>query len=291
MATCDTSRYPYAPALKIPDPVRDLDPRWASCVGGIEGVYDPPYALTAATAVAKPTVPGHHTTPATPGSHLPTIIQSTGQPWPTPTAIPVEDPGHASNVQNQPNLATSSPSPVNNPNNGASPPPQHETDPGEGLPSADSVSILISAQTSLDANQPASGVPDPRESSGTNSPSFSPQNSDPTDAPGPQSFKPGLQISPISIGPAAVIADGVTVIPGDAPATISGHMISAGSAFLVIDGTTIPEPSGTTIIESGTEPTDSTRASTASAAGCTRAQEWRLLFVLPAVYWIWEIIT
>ena len=37
---------PYEPILVIPMEVRDLDPEWASCRGGIEGVYDPPCKYT-----------------------------------------------------------------------------------------------------------------------------------------------------------------------------------------------------------------------------------------------------
>jgi hypothetical protein len=33
---------PYEPIIKIPMEVRALDPAWAGCNGGIEGVYDPP---------------------------------------------------------------------------------------------------------------------------------------------------------------------------------------------------------------------------------------------------------
>jgi hypothetical protein len=44
--------------LAIPIEVRHIDPDWADCVGGINGVYDPPIALTPASAIAKPTLPG-----------------------------------------------------------------------------------------------------------------------------------------------------------------------------------------------------------------------------------------
>jgi hypothetical protein len=37
---------PYEPILVIPMEVRELDPEWASCRGGIEGVYDPPCKYT-----------------------------------------------------------------------------------------------------------------------------------------------------------------------------------------------------------------------------------------------------
>lgn len=44
--------------MAIPIEVRHIDPDWADCVGGINGVYDPPIALTPAGAIAKPTMPG-----------------------------------------------------------------------------------------------------------------------------------------------------------------------------------------------------------------------------------------
>lgn len=37
---------PYEPIIVIPAEVRDLDPEWANCKGGIEGVYDPPGKCT-----------------------------------------------------------------------------------------------------------------------------------------------------------------------------------------------------------------------------------------------------
>jgi hypothetical protein len=49
---------PYEPILAIPVEVRHIDPDWADCVGGINGVYDPPIALTPAVAIANPTMPG-----------------------------------------------------------------------------------------------------------------------------------------------------------------------------------------------------------------------------------------
>lgn len=33
---------PYEPIIVIPAEVRNLDPEWAGCRGGIEGAYDPP---------------------------------------------------------------------------------------------------------------------------------------------------------------------------------------------------------------------------------------------------------
>lgn len=49
---------PYEPILAIPVEGRHIDPDWANCVGGVNGVYDPPIALTPAGAIAKPTLAG-----------------------------------------------------------------------------------------------------------------------------------------------------------------------------------------------------------------------------------------
>lgn len=85
------------PILSIPMEVRDLDPDWANCIGGINGVYDPPIALTPADSVAKPTVPGANPRPtsdaAPASSPKPTDPPVTAKPnQPSPTARPEEDP-------------------------------------------------------------------------------------------------------------------------------------------------------------------------------------------------------
>ncbi|KAL1585181.1 hypothetical protein WHR41_06517 [Cladosporium halotolerans] len=77
---------PYDPILSIPMEVRDLDPDWANCIGGINGVYDPPIALTPADSIAKPTVPAGNpdtTTDAAPASTpKPTDPPVTSKPEP-----------------------------------------------------------------------------------------------------------------------------------------------------------------------------------------------------------------
>jgi hypothetical protein len=47
---------PYEPILAIPVETLRIDPAWANCLGGINGAYDPPKALTPADAIAKPTL-------------------------------------------------------------------------------------------------------------------------------------------------------------------------------------------------------------------------------------------
>ena len=56
---------PYEPILAVPMEVRDIDPAWRSCIGGIDGAYDPPKALLSQHLVAGPTTPTAETVPST----------------------------------------------------------------------------------------------------------------------------------------------------------------------------------------------------------------------------------
>ncbi|KAK4502052.1 hypothetical protein PRZ48_007863 [Zasmidium cellare] len=62
----------YFPVLVVPDEIRNMDPAWASCALDWEGLYDPPLALTPATAPASVTLPRPRTStdaaPTTPAS-------------------------------------------------------------------------------------------------------------------------------------------------------------------------------------------------------------------------------
>lgn len=66
--------------MAIPIEVRHIDPDWADCVGGINGVYDPPIALTPASAIAKPTLPG--------GASK-TVLEAVPASTPRPTLVTV----------------------------------------------------------------------------------------------------------------------------------------------------------------------------------------------------------
>lgn len=66
---------PYAPILAVPVEVRDLDPAWKSCTGGLYGVYDPPYALASEGVLEVPIT-----------SASPTTLTAA---FPAPTAQPV----------------------------------------------------------------------------------------------------------------------------------------------------------------------------------------------------------
>ncbi|KAK4552959.1 hypothetical protein LTR86_009883 [Recurvomyces mirabilis] len=75
--------YAYRPTLVVPTQIRQLDPAWATCAVALEGLYDPPKALTPQAAEATPTV----SSVATPMSASPASGQATTGP--TQTASPV----------------------------------------------------------------------------------------------------------------------------------------------------------------------------------------------------------
>ncbi|KAK3644072.1 hypothetical protein LTR22_015394 [Elasticomyces elasticus] len=79
VTTCDSSPS-YRPLIAIPAEVRDLDPSWGSCEGGLNGAYDPPVHLTATDVAAGPTIPTISAMPAStfasPASNITAQIRS-----------------------------------------------------------------------------------------------------------------------------------------------------------------------------------------------------------------------
>lgn len=67
---------PYEPILSIPVEALRIDPDWADCRAGFNGVFDPPIALTPAAAMVKPTM----------------IFEGEGSPSSTSTAVPASSP-------------------------------------------------------------------------------------------------------------------------------------------------------------------------------------------------------
>ena len=103
------TNYHADPILAIPLEVRDIDSDWANCVGSIDGVYDPPIALTPVDAIALPTVSGNdpkHTEFAAPApTPTPTDAPNTSPPEPekpSKTALHEEDPDRTSKTEIKP---------------------------------------------------------------------------------------------------------------------------------------------------------------------------------------------
>ncbi|KAK6400253.1 hypothetical protein LTR95_019328, partial [Oleoguttula sp. CCFEE 5521] len=84
----------YKPILAVPPQIRQLDPAWANCALDLDGLYDPPKPLTAATTVAGP-ASGPTPEPASPGnSKTSEQPPETNKPSPAPPApTPTADPG------------------------------------------------------------------------------------------------------------------------------------------------------------------------------------------------------
>ncbi|KAF2166584.1 hypothetical protein M409DRAFT_23218 [Zasmidium cellare ATCC 36951] len=79
----------YEPLIALPNEVRGAEPAWASCIGALNGAYDPPLALSAATAEVLPTRPGGGPSPTT--SPAPGWTPTQGQSHPTSTPVGQSD--------------------------------------------------------------------------------------------------------------------------------------------------------------------------------------------------------
>ncbi|KAK3655222.1 hypothetical protein LTR56_003643 [Elasticomyces elasticus] len=96
----------FEPLLAIPPQLRGLDPAWASCELGLEGLYDPPKALTPATTIEGPLIPSP--TSASPASRPASVTPSPTSG--TDTATANKDPVPESSPQN-PDSVASTPEP------------------------------------------------------------------------------------------------------------------------------------------------------------------------------------
>ncbi|KAF2092559.1 hypothetical protein NA57DRAFT_62425 [Rhizodiscina lignyota] len=74
----------YAPTLAVPDAVRSLHPAWRNCDLALDGIYDPPYALTTVTTglmTPSPPSTSHSSTKASPAlTPHPSIATRTRSP-------------------------------------------------------------------------------------------------------------------------------------------------------------------------------------------------------------------
>ncbi|KAK5130675.1 hypothetical protein LTR08_001836 [Meristemomyces frigidus] len=97
---CDTIiDWAYFPTLVVPTEIRTLDPAWASCAVNLNGLYDPPKFLSAATTEAGVSQPGVQTStaasPASTPSHAaasPTAPTTSGQVTPAAESTMPEAP-------------------------------------------------------------------------------------------------------------------------------------------------------------------------------------------------------
>jgi hypothetical protein len=116
MSKCSTISGAYNPRIAVPEAIRRLDPRWATCDLALYGLYDPPIALRSVGFLsATSTQPPSRLEP-TPGQSAPLQIEPTNTPivpgaplpWQSASALPVPP------VQ-PPVIPEPSPIPVNTP--------------------------------------------------------------------------------------------------------------------------------------------------------------------------------
>ncbi|KAK4498576.1 hypothetical protein PRZ48_011234 [Zasmidium cellare] len=175
----------YHPNIVVPTQIRNLDPAWGTCVPQLEGIYDPPQALTQALVEAKPTAPG--ASPTAP-SATPAPAQSASEQS-SPTAAPRLTDGLTTPLPK----STPEPSPQSSPD--ASTPSAEPESLGSATP-AQSGQNTPTPEQSPDPEQSPSPepVPSPEPSPSLNQPQ-SPEQS-PTAEPSPSQNSPSGNQSP-----------------------------------------------------------------------------------------------
>lgn len=101
-ATTEIIDMQYSPHLAVPSQLRTLDPLWKNCGVYLEGVWDPPLPLMAASSIAQPSMPTFMTTtsraPVAPSSlpapgNLPTTPYISATTTPQAQTLPTKDAG------------------------------------------------------------------------------------------------------------------------------------------------------------------------------------------------------
>lgn len=137
----------YAPTLLAPLELRTLQSAWSSCVLDLEGLYDPPKALTQALTEAGPSGPGgYSSTTAAPASSVTNTLASA-------TALPVSTAASTTAVSEPASSQTQEPTSAET----SSPEEPETTVPQQ--PSSSSQAQSDPPETSITPEQPDSTVP------------------------------------------------------------------------------------------------------------------------------------
>lgn len=268
---------PYRPLIAMPNKLKEMIPWFSHCHDELFTAYDPPSALTLATALAPPLplsnptshpwAPAPSPTMDTGAGHIvgaeastpvPASIPTVDQPEATNTAAPVPPKQEGPNPQSQPNDPANqeSPSSQSRPNTEPDSDPKGGNDPHQNSdPHQDS---------SPEQGSSSSGAPgqeaDPKPSSDpnqVNSNQGSNQNADPVPQDDPKQENDANHFSAFTEGHAQTINNqvvqplshgisvaGTTLTPGAPPITVSGTLIHFGSIALVVGTSTAPLVSG-----------------------------------------------
>ena len=263
---CSIVNGSYNPWLAVPDAIRRLDPRWATCDLSLYGLYDPPVAVSSVGDIFATSTFVPQSTPATPPQGPQSIASPTNTP-PKPKTTPL---GPLGGFSAQPSLGGGSPANTVRP---ADP----KTSDAQGIP----------PQTGGGNG----GNPDPKTIATVGSQPVVVDPSDPGGVVvGGSTLKPGspgttIANTPVSVGTGGVIIGGSTVaIPPASPpiatagglpivtdpsapgaVVVGGTTLSAGGPGTVIGGTSVSVldpshviiggPGGSTVFIPGAAPT------------------------------------
>jgi hypothetical protein len=219
MSKCSTMSGAYNPRIAVPEAIRRMDPRWATCDLALYGLYDPPIALRSVGFLsATPTQTPSGLEP-TPGQSAPLQIEPTNTPivpgaplpWQSTSALPIPP------VQ-PPVIPQPSPVPVN------TPAPEKPNDPTWPPPSDPS-----------QPDDPNSRPPSPNNPN-PGSPSRVPGQND------PNTPRPGLTPAPVTPQPTTIGTIGaipIVVNPTNpAQVVIGSNTLTPNAPALTIGGGT-----------------------------------------------------
>lgn len=266
---CSIINGSYNPWLAVPDAIRRLDPRWATCDLSLYGLYDPPVAVSSVGNIFATSTFVPQSTPATPPQGPQSIVSPTNTP-PKPKTSSL---GPLGGFSAQPSLGGGSPA-------NTAQPADPKTSDAQGIP----------PQTG-GGNGGNGGNTDPTTIATVGSQPIVVDPSDPGGVVvGGSTLKPGspgttIANTPVSVGTGGVIIGGSTVaIPPASPpiatagglpivtdpstpgaVVVGGTTLSAGGPGTVIGGTSVSVldpshviiggPGGSTVSIPGAAPT------------------------------------
>ncbi|PSN62852.1 hypothetical protein BS50DRAFT_577740 [Corynespora cassiicola Philippines] len=134
MDRCTSINGSYNPWIAVPEAIRRLDAKWATCDLALYGLYDPPVALSTVTDMFPPTTTADDPRPEpTPGQSVPqTQVDPTIAPQ--PTSDPQPNPPDDDPPENNPPANPSNNPPVNPPSQPTSQPDPPNNDPDTPQP-------------------------------------------------------------------------------------------------------------------------------------------------------------
>ena len=233
----------YFPTLVVPTQIRDIDPAWATCAVALDGLYDPPKALTAQTTAdgpsLAPTTAASPASTATNASPEPTSAPLSSQP--SSVADPSQESRPTSTAQGQEPTSLesqdqTSPEPQASAGQASTSPADNDpTSPQASVAPANSnagvqqttaipnpvISILTNALSSSSTDGAAAAATESEDSGGSGNSANDPGSAQ------PQSVGLGASAQPTTRDPGGAIVSAIA--GGDPTSSLLGSDPSSGS--------------------------------------------------------------